>query len=173
MTKLIILRGYPGSGKTTIGKILQKKGFGVFIDHNRILTFIADIANNDIGIYDEIHRLEQAITKKLLGEGQSVVVARGFSSAKSMEPYRNMANKLASEYFVFRLEVPFEILAKRVTAPERKVEHNPTVSADSLNDWVASNHMQAIEKETLINASQPIEQVVGDIVLGIKPLSIL
>ena len=51
INKLIILRGYPGSGKTTVGKRLEKQGLGIFIDHNAILTFVASIAGNDTWIY--------------------------------------------------------------------------------------------------------------------------
>lgn len=87
MKELIILRGYPGSGKATIGKILQTDGLGTFIDHNAILTFIANIVGDDNGIYDDIHKLEIALTNKLLEDGTSVIVARGFCSIASMRPY--------------------------------------------------------------------------------------
>lgn len=66
MNQLILLRGYPGSGKTTIGKLLEKRGVGKFIDHNAILTFISTISGDDDGIYDDIANLEQAIARKLL-----------------------------------------------------------------------------------------------------------
>ena len=57
MVKLIILRGYPGSGKKTIGKALEAEGLGKFVDHNAILTFIANIVGDDEGIYDDIVNL--------------------------------------------------------------------------------------------------------------------
>ena len=63
MQRLTIIRGYPGSGKTTIGKRLEDQKLGIFIDHNRILTFIAQFTTNDDGLYDEISQLELAMTK--------------------------------------------------------------------------------------------------------------
>jgi broad-specificity NMP kinase len=73
MNQLIILRGYPGSGKTTVAKLLEREGCGVFIDHNAILTFIAGFTGNDEGIYHEIHALELAMTSKLLRDGKSAI----------------------------------------------------------------------------------------------------
>lgn len=82
--KLIILRGYPGSGKTTVGKLLEKKNQGVLVDHNAILTFLANIVGDDEGIYEDIHILEKAMARKLLKDKKNVIVARGFSSSDSV-----------------------------------------------------------------------------------------
>ena len=161
MTQLIILRGYPGSGKTTIGKRLHSIRVGEFIDHNAILTFIAGIAGDDEGIYDEIAQLELAMCKKLLSEGKSVMVARGFSSLSSIEAYINVANSLNVDAKIIRLEVSRRELISRVQSPERRFDFNPTIDESQVLDWIASNPIESHPNEIIIDNEKPIDDVIN------------
>jgi predicted kinase len=163
MTKLIILRGYPGSGKTTIGKRLEAEGLGKFIDHNAILTFIAGIAGDDEGIYDEIAQLELAMCKKLLAEGSEVIVARGFSSASSLQPYEAVADELGVDVRIFRLHVDKDEIVRRVQSPERKLDFNPTVDEAHAVSWMNDNPIQDHPYEITVDNSMPVDEVVGEI----------
>lgn len=168
MTKLIIIRGYPGSGKTTIGKRLEEVGVGKFIDHNSILTFIASIAGNDDGIYDDIANLELAIARKLLKEQANVIVARGFSSLESVKAYEDIANEIGAETVIIRLEVDKANLSKRVGSKERFDDFNPTVTEEALNEWVESNPLMGHPSETTLDNTRPVVEVVEDIVSSIN-----
>lgn len=163
MTQLIILRGYPGSGKTTIGKALEKQGIGKFVDHNAILTFIASITGDDDGIYDDIANLEKAITRKLLITKETVIVARGFSSIASFEPYIQIAESLGIQAKVIRLNVDFDELTQRVTSPERKADFNPTISKENLTKWIEENPIIDYPEEVIIDNSPSIDKVVNSI----------
>jgi shikimate kinase len=167
MIQLIILRGYPGSGKTTIGKALEKRGVGKFIDHNEILTFIAKISGDDDGIYDDIASLEKAITRKLLKSNKTVIIARGFSHLRSLEPYIQTAEKLGVQAKVIRLNVDYHELAQRVTSSDRKSDFNPTTDADSLTKWVRENPITNYPDEIIIDNLRPIDEVVSSIITQI------
>ncbi len=160
MSKLIVLRGYPGSGKTTIGKELEKNGVGLFIDHNAILTLIANIAGNDDGLYDEIIVLEKAICKKLLSENKIVIVARGFSKVSSIDEYTHLAIDLGVEYQVIRLEVNESELMIRVQSPERKNDFNPTDNEIAERAWISDNPLENYKGEIVINNQRPLSDVV-------------
>ncbi len=160
MTRLIILRGYPGSGKTTIGKQLAKHGHGTFIDHNAILNFVADITGDDDGIYEEIGELELAMTVKLLKKGTSVIVARGFSSQESIKKY---LNKATAEVLIIRLAANESLLAQRVQAPDRSKDFNPTITAEALTSWIKDNPLEDIEDEKIIDAAGSVDVVVEGI----------
>ena len=155
-------------GKTTVGKQLQASGVGTFIDHNAILTFIAGIAGNDDGIYDQIADLELAICKKLLTQGQTVIVARGFSKVGSMAPYTHVANQLGTEVAIIRLEATGAELENRVKSPERKLDFNPTVTVAELRKWVSENPLQPHSHEQKVNNEQPLAQVITHIVDSIS-----
>lgn len=164
MTRLTVLRGYPGAGKTTIGRELERAGMGKFIDHNAILTFIANITGDDDGVYDNIAGLELAMTKKLLDKGADVIVARGFSSLEAMEPYSDIATASGAKFVVFRIDVNHDDLAKRVTSEERLSDFNPTVTREALDDWVTRNPIVDYQSEIIIDNTQPLATVVKDMV---------
>jgi shikimate kinase len=162
MNKLIILRGYSGSGKSTIGRLLETQKLAKFIDHNKILNFIASITDDDDGVYEEIAQLELALTNKLLAD-YDVVVGRGFSSPSSIEPYLKVAQYNQARAYILRLDAPFSLLEARVQAPERKLGYNPTTTPKALRDWAENHPMQDIEGEIVIDASKPIHQIADDI----------
>lgn len=163
MKKLILIRGYPGSGKTTIGRALQNDDVGVFIDHNTILNFIAAIVGNDDGIYEEIHSLEKSMTKKLLSEADIAIVARGFSSKSRIEEYTSIAQEFSAKVYIFTLDADISILEKRVQADERKNDFNPTVSPEALRAWIQNNELEKLKDEIKIDASSPVNKIVDEI----------
>ena len=163
MTQLIILRGYPGSGKTTVGKLLADDNIGSFIDHNAILTFLAGITGDDEGIYDEIATLELAMCQKLLAEGQDVIVARGFSSLASLKSYEDMAHTLNVPTRILRLEVSETELMTRVQSPERQLDFNPTTDETDATNWMADHPIESHPQEITIDNEQPIHDVIRHI----------
>jgi shikimate kinase len=168
MTKLIILRGYPGAGKSTIGKALQVRGAGKFIDHNAILTFVANIAGDDSGIYDEIASLELSIARKLLKAGVSPISARGFSSLESIKPYEALAAEAGAEIRIIRIDVNYEELAKRVQGPERTDRLSQTTNPELLEKWISENPLIDHPEETVIDNTRSIGEVVSDVLLRVN-----
>lgn len=166
--KLIILRGYPGSGKITVGKRLEVDGVGKFIDHNAILTFVAGIAGDDDGIYDQIADLEIGICTKLLKQGKTVVVAQGFSELSSISTYERAASELNVASKVIRLDVSSEELMNRVKSPERKLDFNPTVNDNELARWITENPLQDHAMEKTVRNEKYLDEVINEIVEAVK-----
>lgn len=169
MTKLTIIRGYPGSGKTTLGKMLQDNGFGVFIDHNEILTFVASIAGDDEGIYENIADLEKAMARKLLYSGKDVIVARGFSSKASVASYQEIAQEAHAVHLILRLEASEQVLSERVQSPERQKDFNPTITPSALSAWIKDNPIEDIATEQVVNADKSIGEVFNQACSLIRP----
>ncbi|HET9173860.1 MAG TPA: AAA family ATPase [Candidatus Saccharimonadales bacterium] len=159
MKKLIILRGYPGSGKTTIGKALEAYGAGTFIDHNALLTYIAGIVGDDNGIYDAIYTLECQLAKKLLSDGAVAIVARGFSRVSRMQPLLDIAETCGASHYVITLDADMTLLEKRILAPERQHDFNPTTTVQSLHDWIAHNQLEPYDGGITIDASRSIKEI--------------
>ncbi len=154
MARLIIIRGYPGSGKTTLGRTLAAKGAGIFIDHNVILNCITSFTGDDDGLYDNIHELEIAMADKLLQEGKSVIVARGFSSTQSLKPYIDLASKYKAAFKIVRLEVPVDTLMQRINSLDRSNDMVSVKSETALRHWLESNPMEECPGENKIDGTQ-------------------
>jgi shikimate kinase len=163
MTQLIILRGYPGSGKTTIGKHLEADQLGRFIDHNAILTFLANFTGDDEGIYDEIAALELAMCQKLLREEKNVIVARGFSSLSNLAPYEAMISALDVTTTILRLDVGKDALIARVQSPERQLDFNPTTDEAHAIDWMIHHPLENHPQEFIIDNERPVHEVLAHI----------
>lgn len=117
--KLVLIRGLPGSGKSTIAKELYKAGFS---------WFEADTFHlNDDGYYcynranaKAAHGWCQDETRKALGNGDKVVVSNTFTQMWEMQPYFEMAKTLGIEPLVIEAKgnwpnvhsVPEEVMSQ-------------------------------------------------------------
>ena len=94
--RLVLIRGLPGSGKSTIAKALAKSGF----EHYEADTYHL----NDEGEYrfdranaKAAHEWCQQETRKALESGKNVVVSNTFTQLWEMAPYFEMAKALGIE----------------------------------------------------------------------------
>ena len=93
---LVLVMGLPGSGKTVIAKKLASEKGLIHIEADQFFI------DNDTGKYtfdhsllDAAHKWCLAETKRLLDEGQRVVVANTFSTTKSRKSYFKLGYKVA------------------------------------------------------------------------------
>lgn len=90
--QLILIRGLPGSGKSTRAKALAMVGF----EH-----FEADMFFERDGVYEydsarirDAHAWCQKRARQALACGKRVVVSNTFTRLQEMEPYRKMAERV-------------------------------------------------------------------------------
>tara|TARA_R110000868_G_scaffold250715_2_gene507472 strand:+ start:862 stop:1296 length:435 start_codon:yes stop_codon:yes gene_type:complete len=95
MAKLIIYRGLPGTGKSTLAKnnVTDLKKRGLQVEHLEADMFFEDAKGNynyDASKIKEAHQWCQEQTKKFLDNGVSVIVSNTFTTAWEMLPYFRM-----------------------------------------------------------------------------------
>lgn len=107
MTKLIILRGNSGSGKTTTGKALQRKfGHGTMLISQdavrRDMLFVKD------GPDTEASRL--LLELALYGKSHcNIVILEGIFNSKWYEKlFKNLLDEFNNQIFAYYFDIPFE-----------------------------------------------------------------
>jgi predicted kinase len=91
MAKLILIRGLPGSGKTTLARTYADRGF-VHVEADMYFEDANGGYAFDATKLGEAHAWCQWRARRALSEGFDVVVANTFTRRLEMDPYLAMAD---------------------------------------------------------------------------------
>lgn len=118
--KLILFRGPPGSGKTTISSEIKKlKPDLAVIKFDSLRRIISDdpvpFAFKNLTL-----RMTEKMVEFLLREGLSVLIEGTFFYEKEVEPFYRLARNFKIPFFVFDIFASYETLKKRVVQSKPK-----------------------------------------------------
>lgn len=94
--QLVLIRGLPGSGKSTMAKALARAGFEHFEADTYHLNNKGDYCFDRANV-KAAHEWCQKETRKALEDGKRVVVSNTFTQLWEMAPYFEMAKALGIE----------------------------------------------------------------------------
>lgn len=128
MTGLVLIRGLPGSGKSTIAKNMI--GWYWHLETDQFWMKDGEY-KFDMSRLKEAHQWCQNETRAMLNRGQSVVVSNTFTTAFEMLPYFDIAKEFNIRPQVVLVQgsfgnihnVPDEVLAKMAARFEYNVDH--------------------------------------------------
>lgn len=103
MTKLYLIRGLPGSGKSTIAAAL-----GVEVYEADQYFMVDGVYRWDANRIGAAHQWCLSKTKETLCEGRSVAVANTFTTVKELRPYFEIAKQLGIVPTVIKAENTFQ-----------------------------------------------------------------
>lgn len=103
MTKLYLIRGLPGSGKSTIAAAL-----GVEVYEADQYFIVDGVYRYDSTRIYAAQRWCQTRTQEALREGRSVAVANTFTRARELRPYFEIARELSIVPTVIKAENTFQ-----------------------------------------------------------------
>ena len=90
--ELVLIRGLPGSGKSTMAREMVADGF-VHFEADMFFTVDGVYAYDPARIQDAQDWC-QRMTRQALRDGQRVVVSNTFTRLQEMTPYRGMVNEI-------------------------------------------------------------------------------
>jgi predicted kinase len=107
--------GFPGSGKTTVSKIIHEQTGAVHLwaDHERRKRFGKPTHSHpeNLKLYAELNH----VADTLLGEGKSVIFDTNFNFYKDREHLRSIAAKHGAKTVVIWMRTPKELARERAT----------------------------------------------------------
>lgn len=93
MAKLILIRGLPRSGKSTLAQKFVSLGYRHFEADQWVVDASGAYAFN-INLLERAHSFCQEAAREALSNGHDVIVANTFSRAWEIAPYRTMCKRV-------------------------------------------------------------------------------
>jgi predicted kinase len=130
-SRLIILCGLPGSGKTTLGKELETRFSAVRFAPDEWMTAFS------LDLYDEerrarIEEFQWQLAQRLLQLGIRVVIEWGTWGRSERDRLRLGARALGAAVELHYLSAPLDVLSDRV---QRRGMENPPIRREALKLW--------------------------------------
>lgn len=158
MSKLIILRGNSGSGKTTIAKELQRH-FG----RNTMLISQDVIRRDMLWVKDGESTEAIPLMKELLAYGikhSDIVILEGIMYADWYKPLFELAIRLyGTEVYAYYFDLPFEETLKR----HQTKPHCNEFGEEAMRRWWREKDFSDVLRERIITSEKEIPDIVTEI----------
>ena len=158
MSKLLILRGNSGSGKTTIAKELQRH-FG----RNTMLISQDVIRRDMLWVKDGESTEAIPLMKELLAYGikhSDIVILEGIMYADWYKPLFELAIRLCgTEVYAYYFDLPFEETLKRHQTKPNCNEFGE----EAMRNWWREKDFSDVLRERIITSEKEIQDIVTEI----------
>ena len=155
-SKLIILRGNSGSGKSTIAKKLQHH-FG----HGTLLVSQDTVRRDMLNVKDRDGNRSIELIRQIAAYGKDrceVVIVEGILYAERYgEMLRELIQTFNNKAYVFYFDLTFEETLRRHNSRAKKDEFGE----ESLRAWWNSNDVLSVENEMVFKDEQTEDEVMN------------
>lgn len=162
MSKLIILRGNPGSGKTTVAKALQKK-----LGYNTMLISQDEVRRNMLWVKDGMDTKALPFMAELLKYGNAhskFTILEGIMYDEWYSPLFKLTNELYGlNVYAYYFDIPFEEIMRRPSTRNKSQEFGE----EAMRKWWREKDFSLDIKEQVITCEMDADCIVEKIYLDL------
>ena len=151
-----MMRGYPGTGKSTIARAIARALHAALIDRDIIRQTAVDIFGNvpEIGRFS--YELMYALTREQLSLGLSVVVDSPLTYRQTYEQYNSLSQSMHAPLLVVHCRCPEDVQRRRLEGRKGKVSEFQITSWEEWQQW--KPRFEAFDDEgCIIDTSHPLD----------------
>lgn len=166
---LIVMRGYPGTGKSTIARAIARALHAPLIDRDVIRQIGVDILGDlpDIGRF--AYELMFALSRKQLELGLSVVLDTPLTYHTTYEQARNLAQSFDIPMLVVHCQCPADLQKRRLEGRKGTVSQFQITSWEEWEQW--KPRFEEYEDEgCIINTSNPVHDSLARVLHHLEKL---
>ena len=165
MSKLIILRGNSGSGKTTIAKALQKK-----LGYNTMCISQDEVRRNMLWVKDGADTKALPLMEELLkygNEHSEFTILEGIMYDEWYSPLFKLVNELyESNIYAYYFDIPFEETIRRHNTRNKSL----AFGEEDMRKWWRVTDFSSDLKEQIITCDMDADCIVEKIYLDLKKM---
>ena len=135
LSTFIVMRGYPGTGKSTIARAIATALHAPLIDRDIIRQMAVNILGDQPGVGHFSYELMFALTREQLRLGLSVVVDTPLTYRTTYEQSKELAREFHTPMLVVRCVCPPEVQKRRLEGRKGKVSEFQITSWEEWEQW--------------------------------------
>ncbi|MDR2997893.1 MAG: AAA family ATPase [Microbacterium sp.] len=177
MTRLVLINGAPGSGKSTVAQSLAgAQALALALDIDQLKHALGEWEQDPVASGLQARRLALAVIDEQLGSGHDVFVGQYLARTEFIEALQDAAERRSAAFHELILDVDADVLAERLrgrdetpTRPEHAVNARLVGPSDASELAASLDILRDARPGALwIDGNGPLEQTITSIetVLG-------
>ncbi len=166
---LIVMRGFPGTGKSTIARLLATALHASLIDRDIIRQIAVHVFGEQPQVGQFSYELMFALTREQLNLGLSVVVDTPLTYRTTYEQCREMAMAFHIPMLVVHCQCPAEVQKRRLEGRKGNVSEFQITSWDEWEIW-KTRFEEYEDGGCIIDTSKPIDDSLVRVMRSINEL---
>jgi predicted kinase len=165
----IVMRGYPGTGKSTIARLLAAAFHAPLIDRDIIRQTAVDLFGNLPQVGQFSYMLLFALAREQLRLGLSVVVDTPLTYRTTYEQCKELARAFHTPMLVVHCQCPSEVQKRRLEGRKGKVSEFQITSWEQWEQW-RSRFEEYEDEGCVIDTSNPMDESLAKVMRSIHEL---
>lgn len=166
---LILMRGYPGTGKSTIARAIAIALHAPLIDRDILRQTAVNTFGEDQEVGRFAYELMFALAREQLGLGLSVVIDSPLTYRTTYEQAQDIANQFDTPLLVVHCKCPPEVQKRRLEGRRGKVFEFQITSWEEWEQW-KPRFEEFEDHGCVINTSNPLDDSLAKIMCSIHAL---